>query len=155
MSKKGNYDSCIPRRFNSECQKGLKCQKLSLLEKMSMSPEDRKTGYVCKPRSKYTKVHSRIERERQKEREKGTLKADSLVKSSPIKIKTRSLFRSRGGRKTRKKKRTRTKRRRKQKGGFDTITINDIYSSIDKDNYEICGEARYNSISKQNRSLFS
>ena len=111
---------------------------------MSMSPEDRKTGYVCKPRSKYTKVHSRIERERQKEREKGTLKADSLVKSSPIKIKTRSLFRSRGGRKTRKKKRTRTKRRRKQKGGFDTITINDIYSSIDKDNYEICGEARYN-----------
>ena len=69
MSKIGNYRPCKPRRFSSECQKGLKCQKLSLTEKMTMTRDDRKTGYVCKPSNKYTKVHSRIERERERERE--------------------------------------------------------------------------------------
>ena len=69
MSNIGNYRPCKPRRFSSECQKGLKCQKLSLTEKMTMTRDDRKTGYVCKPSNKYTKVHSRIERERERERE--------------------------------------------------------------------------------------
>ena len=75
-----------------------------------MSPEDRKTGYVCKPRSKYTRLHSRIERERQKEFDP-TFYNGKLQPS--IKIKSRSLFR-RGGKKTRRKK-SKTKRKKNLK----------------------------------------
>ena len=69
MSKTGNYRPCSPRLFGSECEKGLRCKALTFSEKISMSDEDRRTGYVCKGSNKYMKFHGRIMREREREEE--------------------------------------------------------------------------------------
>lgn len=69
MSKTGNYMPCIPRFFGSDCEKGLGCKPLTFIEKMSMSNEDRRTGYVCKGSNKYMKFRGRIIREREREEE--------------------------------------------------------------------------------------
>lgn len=133
MSKIGNYRPCNPKMIGSECKKGLKCKKLSLGEKMTMSKEDLKTGYVCKPSNKYVKVHSRIQREREREREEDEKRLidnveplQQVIENNPQKFTVKRSFSpfrrlttravSRGGtRKRRKGRNNKTKKNKKKR----------------------------------------
>lgn len=105
MSKTGNYRPCTPRLFGSECEKGLSCKPLTLSEKISMSNEDRRTGYVCKGSNKYMKFRGRImrEREREEEEERKYLLGQNQKQT--------------GGKKTRRNRGKKTKKIRKRKTG--------------------------------------